>query len=315
VAEKPTYEELEQRVQVLEQAESERRKAEASLKKERDKAQQYLDIAGVIFLAIDANQHVTMINKKGCDVLDYAENEIVGKNWFDHFIKAENIDEIKGVFNRIISGKIEPVEYYENAILTKGGDEKIIAWHNAIIKNESGHISGTLSSGEDITERKKAEKALSRAKEQLEENVKERTAEIQEKSIALKVLLEQRGNDKKKLEESIMSNVKELLIPNVKRLKNNTLSSKQKTTLNVLESNLNEIISPFTTIVSSIYMKLTPTEIQVANFIKHGATSKDIAESLSLSQKTVDSHRYNIRKKLGIGGKDINLRTYLSSVT
>ena len=111
-----------------------------------------------------------------------------------------------------------------------------------------------------------------------------------------------------------MSNVKELLIPNINRLKSSTLSSKQQTALNVLESNLNEMVSPFVNSVSSTLMKLTPTEIQVANFIKHGASSKDIAESLNLSQRTVDTHRYNIRKKLGVRGKGINLRTYLLSL-
>ena len=96
----------------------------------------------------------------------------------------------------------------------------------------------------------------------------------------IKVLLDQRGDDKKKLEETMMSNVKELVIPNLTRLKNNSLNSKQQTALNILESNLNEIISPFVNNVSSSYMKLTLTEIQVANFIKHGASSKDIANSL-----------------------------------
>ena len=83
----------------------------AALQKERGKAQQYLDIAGVMFVAIDSEQHVTMINQKGCDILGYPAHEIVGKNWFDNFIKAEDIEEIKDVFNQIISGNIKPVEY------------------------------------------------------------------------------------------------------------------------------------------------------------------------------------------------------------
>jgi len=162
--------------------------------------------------------------------------------------------------------------------------------------------------------RKQAEEELNKINEKLEETVKERTTELEEKNTTLKVLLEQRGGDQKKLEESIMSNVKELLLPNINRLKSGQLSSKQQTALNVLESNLNEIISPFANKASSNYMKLTPTEIQIANFIKYGSSSKEISGSLGLSQRTVDSHRYNIRKKFGVSVKGINLRTYLLSL-
>lgn len=134
--------------------------ANESLEKEREKSQQYLNVAGVIFVAIDAEQNVTMINMKGCEILGYKEHEIVGKNWFDHFISAENVEQMKGIFNQIISGDIELVEYYENPILIKDGNERIIAWHNSLIKDKSGRIVGTLSSGDDITERKRAEEAL-----------------------------------------------------------------------------------------------------------------------------------------------------------
>jgi len=158
-----------------------------------------------------------------------------------------------------------------------------------------------------------AEEALNKTNENLEKTVKERTTEIYEKNIALRVLLDQRNDDKIKLEESIISNVEKLLKPNVTRLRKSALSNNQQTILNVLESNINEIIAPFLNNISSSYIKLTPTEIQVANFIKQGATSKEIAESIGLSQRTVDTHRYRIRQKLKIIGKKINLSTYLSS--
>jgi len=160
MAKKPTYEELEQWVKELEKETIKRVRAEEALKKERDRAQLYLDVAGVMFVAIDAGQHVTMINKKGCELLGYAEHEIVGKNWFDHFIIAENTDEVKDVFNQTISGNIDTVKYHVNAVCIKGGGKKIIAWHNSIIKSESGQIIGTLSSGEDITDRIQVEEAL-----------------------------------------------------------------------------------------------------------------------------------------------------------
>ncbi|MDP8218730.1 MAG: PAS domain S-box protein [Candidatus Theseobacter exili] len=134
----------------------------SALKTEKDRSQQYLDIAGVIFIAIDTEQNVALINNKGCEVLGYKENEIIGRNWFDNFIEAENIEEIKAVFNQIISDKLGAAEYYENTVITKEGDKRLVGWHNSIIKDVSGSVIGTLSSGEDITDRKRIEEVLRR---------------------------------------------------------------------------------------------------------------------------------------------------------
>jgi len=138
----------------------ERIQAEGALRKERDRAQQYLDVAGVMFVAIDADGKVTMINRKGCEVLGYPEEEIIGKNWFDNFLPSRVRKEVKSVAQKLLSGEIEATEYYENPVLTRSGDERIIAWNNVLIKNADGKIIGHLSSGEDITERKQAEEAL-----------------------------------------------------------------------------------------------------------------------------------------------------------
>jgi PAS domain S-box-containing protein len=133
---------------------------EKALKEERDRAQQYLDIAGVILLDIDRGQRVRLINKKGCEILGYREEEVIGLNWFDTFLPADTREEIKAAFNQIMAGEVECLEYFENAVLTRDGGERIIAWHNSLIKDEKNNIISALSSGEDITERKKAEEEL-----------------------------------------------------------------------------------------------------------------------------------------------------------
>jgi len=138
---------------------------EQKLKEERIKAQIFFDIAGVMMLVINSNQIVEHVNEKGCKILGYKEEDVIGKNWFDHFIPEDNKDEIKIVFNRLMKGEVEPVEYYENPIINNNGEERIIAWHNTILRNEKGEIIGTLSSGEDITERKKAEQELKESEE------------------------------------------------------------------------------------------------------------------------------------------------------
>jgi len=140
--------------------ERKRRQIANRLREERDKAQQYLDIAGVMIISIDANQRVTLINQKGCQILGYEEEEIIGKNWFTHFIPERFRDEVRRVFGKLMSGEIEPVEYFENPVLTKNGDERIIAWHNTLLHAKKGKALGTLGSGEDITEKKKAVELL-----------------------------------------------------------------------------------------------------------------------------------------------------------
>jgi len=130
------------------------------LQLERDRARTYLDVAGVMFVAIDADQRISLINRKGCDILGISATEAIGMNWFDNFVPPENREEVRKVFHKIMQGQLETVEFYENQIINKRGEERLIAWNNTLIRDKSGRISGTLSSGEDITDRNKAEKAL-----------------------------------------------------------------------------------------------------------------------------------------------------------
>ena len=147
--------------------EEEQKQIEERLRKERDKAQQYLDIAEVIMVAINIQGEVTLINKKGCQVLGYKEEKIIGKDWFNNFLPGRIRDEVREVSLKLLAGEIEPVEYIENAVLTKSGRERIITWHNTILKDEAGNIIGTLSSGNDITETKRAEEEKEKLESQL----------------------------------------------------------------------------------------------------------------------------------------------------
>ncbi|MGA1868422.1 MAG: PAS domain S-box protein [bacterium] len=141
---------------------TERRRAENELRQQRNEAQNYLDIAGVMLVNIDADQRVTLINKNGCEILGYKKEEILNKNWFDHFLPEKRRDKVKTVFNKLIAGNIEPAEYFENPVLTKNGEERMIRWHYSVLRDETGEITAILSSGEDITDRKKVEEELKR---------------------------------------------------------------------------------------------------------------------------------------------------------
>ncbi|MBN1622225.1 MAG: PAS domain S-box protein [Endomicrobiales bacterium] len=121
---------------------------------------QYLDIAGVIVLIIGNDGKIKYINKKGCQILGYKEEEIIGKNWFSNFISKDEEKKIKEFFKEIISGSIEPFKYFEYCVLTKSKEKRLIAWHNSFLKDKNGKIYATLSSGSDITKHKQALDAL-----------------------------------------------------------------------------------------------------------------------------------------------------------
>jgi PAS domain S-box-containing protein len=149
----------------LEQEITEHKEALELLRDERDKAQNYLNVAGVIMLALDADETVKLINKKGCEILGYGEQEIVGRNWFDMFIPEEKRAEVRAGFKELMAGMIEHVESYENVVVTRSGRQRMIEWHNTLLRDEANNVIGSLSSGEDITERKRAEDARSESEE------------------------------------------------------------------------------------------------------------------------------------------------------
>lgn len=155
------------------------KKIEEAAIKERNKTQQYLDIAGVVLLSLDNNGIVQLINPKGCEIVGYSKEEILGENWYGKFLPTREINRFKTAKLKALTGEIEEMSYIENYIKTKSGEERLIAWRNALLRDENDTIIGTLSSGEDITERKIAEKELIEAKERAEESDHLKTAFLQ----------------------------------------------------------------------------------------------------------------------------------------
>ena len=152
--------------------------AEKKTIEEKNRAQQYLNVAEVLIVNIDLSGNVQLINPKGCRILGYSNNEIIGKNWFDNFIPEQRRNDVKNVFENIISGESFLPLYFENEISTKSGEERLIAWHNAVIIDEDKNITGVLSSGTDITEQRKVQNELEMHRSNLEKLVEERTQEL-----------------------------------------------------------------------------------------------------------------------------------------
>ncbi|MDD1744105.1 MAG: PAS domain-containing sensor histidine kinase, partial [Methanomassiliicoccales archaeon] len=134
---------------------------------ERDLAQTYLDVAGFMFIRLNDKGIVTLINKKGCEILGHDSKDVIGKKWIDVFVPECYRAKTERTFNRLKEGDIAATEYFENPVIGKGGEERLIAWHNLVLHDKEGAIIGTLSSGEDITERKRKEEELRQMGEKL----------------------------------------------------------------------------------------------------------------------------------------------------
>jgi DNA-binding CsgD family transcriptional regulator len=166
-------------------------------------------------------------------------------------------------------------------------------------------------SHEEITALKLAEEALKKSQEELFEQKQS----LEEANIALKVLLKQREADRQELEKKVLTNVKDLVLPYVEKLKNSRLKPRDKTLIEIVETHLNDVISPLLQRFANAKILLTPQEMKVASLVKDGKTSKEIADILNVSETTINFHRKNLRVKFGLTNQKSNLRSYLLSIS
>jgi PAS domain S-box-containing protein len=162
--------------------------AEKELRQERDRAQKYLDLAGFIFLALDIDARITMLNRKGCRILG-CDDPPTGRSWLD-FIPVKIRESMGEVFRQLNNGELEVIEYYEYPIRTVDGEERLIAWHNTALRDEAGRITGTLSSGEDITDRNTASEAIADANKKLNLLTRITSHDVQNQIVVLNGLIQ-----------------------------------------------------------------------------------------------------------------------------
>lgn len=166
-------------------------------------------------------------------------------------------------------------------------------------------------SHENITALKTAEAALRKRELELEQQ----TRNLEEANIALRVLSGQQEKDRTELEEKVLLNVRNSSLPALEKLKHTRLEEQHRTYLEIMESCLQDIVSPFLYRLRADHLHLTPQEIRVATLVKDGKPTKEIAQILLISANAVDFHRKNIRKKLGLNNAKTNLRSYLLSMS
>jgi PAS domain S-box-containing protein len=285
---------------------TEQKRAEAALRESEQRYREVLATMNDSFRMVDENGIVTYVNEKLCSMLGYKEHELIDRPVSD-FLDKENKRIWDREFKRRKKGDSSP---YEISQLTKEGRlvKTLVSPRPVFDKDKC--FKGSFSVITDITDLKKTEEAL----KQRERELNAKTLNLEEMNAALRVLLKEREIDRTRLEEEVLLNVKHLISPYVEKLKRMAEGRKQKTHLEVLESNLRNITSSFSRDLDVKYRNLTPAELRVAGLIREGRTTKEIAELLNLSDRTIESHRRNLRKKMGLKYNRMNLRTTLLTV-
>jgi DNA-binding NarL/FixJ family response regulator len=199
----------------------------------------------------------------------------------------------------------------ESRYIHKDGHEVVFETSGNPIYDNVNRFIGYRGIVRDITSRKHAEEKLKKREDEL----REKTIRLEEVNNALKTLLKHRDENKKELENKILSNINELVLPYIAKLKETHLDAYQQVYVEIMETNLNDVLSPFLLKITSKYLSFTPKEIQVATLIKEGKPTKEIAKMMKVGKGAVDLHRHHIRNKLGLNNKKVNLRSYLSSLS
>jgi PAS domain S-box-containing protein len=323
-----------------------RKQAEEALKASEARYRAVVEDQAELICRFLSDGTLTFVNDAYCRYFGKKREELIGYS-FMPLIPAGDQEVVREKLVSLSPDK--PLVTYEHRVLLPDGEIQWQRWTDRAIFDEQNRLIEYQSVGHDVTERKLAEEELQKAHAELERRVDERTAdlvrlneklkleieerklaeqelkkreaqleiqtsELEEVNTALRVLLKRRDEDKTEFEEKVLYNVKELVVPYLERLKSGELDAKQTTYVSILESNLNDIVSSFTRKLSSKYLGLTPTEIQIANLVKQGRTTKEIAEILHSSDRTVEFHRKNIRKKIGLVNRKVNLRSHLLSM-
>ncbi len=237
-------------------------------------------------------------NKKASEINGYSIKEMYDKHFKDTVHPDDHIQVLKANILRLHGNTIK----YRYRIIDNKGQIKNLESFGIGIEWE--RKPATLCFVTDITTQINAENAL-----------KEKKIALEQTNTALNILLKHREKDLTEVEEKVVNNMKELILPYIAKLKTLRLSSDIASYIDILEKHANEITSPFMQKISHKYSNLTPREIQIAILIKDGKTTKEICEILNLADNTVNNHKKNIRKKLGLKSREDNLRSYLLSFT
>jgi PAS domain S-box-containing protein len=244
------------------------------------------------------------VNQAFLDITGFRLGDVIGKTstqlglWKDVKQRQRIVDLLKK------EGRLKNLEIKASF----KGQERTCLYSAEVISIH--HMPHLVTSAKDITDLKNATRVLGEKDQELE--IKSR--QLQEVNDALHILLSQSKDEMKKLEQRIATNVEELIMPYVSRMKETTLSVDQTVYMSVIEANLKEIVAPFMRTIVAKHPNLTPREIEVANLVRMGTSSKEAAKVMGISKRAVEFHRDSLRNKLGLKKQKRNLRAYLASM-
>ncbi len=289
---------------------TERRQAERALQKSETMLRAIFDQTFQFIGVLRLDGSVVQVNKTAMDFVGTNEAEINGKPfwntpWWTH--SRQEQERLKRGIARAAQGDLVRYE-----TTNAGPNSRTVHMDISIkpVRNAEGRIVLLISEGRDITDLKLAMDDLQASETEL----KVQSRSLEEANIALKVLLKQMEEKKRNDQENVLSNLKQLVLPYIERLKRSLLNEEEQAIVNTLESNLTNITSPLIQRLSATSLGLTPMEIRIAHLVREGLTNKEIGELLGISLNTVSSHRHKIRSKLGLRNKGSNLRSYLMSI-
>ena len=282
-----------------------RKIAEEALRKSEEKYRYLVENIPDVIYTTDNNGMVTYVSPAIERLTGFTASEMVGRH-FSEVVFEEDAGYLKRRYDHALEGQRSPTEY---RMSRKSGGYRWVSTFSRPIRDgdKTVGLQGVLS---DVTAYKEAEAAL----QEREKELSIKTKDLEEINTALRVLLKKREKDKEELEEKILLNLKELVNPYLVKLKKSIDNKKERVYLDILEANLRTLTSSFSRDLHFKYLNLTPTELHISGLVREGKTSKDIAELMNLSSRTIESHRKNVRRKMGLTAKKRNLRTLLLEV-
>ena len=283
----------------------ERKRALLALMESEQRFRRLVETMNEGLVILDNEGRLTYVNPRLEEISGFSIEELVGRK-IEEFLSP---DASRYVYRRITGEDQSAPRSFEIAWKRKTGEQRHSIISPQVLPGTRGEIGGSFAIITDITDKKKAENTLRRREKELQD----KNIQLEEMNTALRTLAKLREHDKTEIENRIFANLQQLMVPLIEKLQTSGLNDRQKIYTKLLSANLAEITSSFNRHLPSHFLVLTPAEIEVANLVKHGRTTKEIASLMNISVRTVDMHRLNIRRKLGLHKKGTNLRTYLLS--
>ncbi|MCX5826921.1 MAG: PAS domain S-box protein [Deltaproteobacteria bacterium] len=282
-------------------------RAQQSLQETEIRYRTIFESTGTAMMLVNEDMTIAGVNGEFERQSGLDRRDIEGRKTWTEFVSPRDLRKMKTYHRR---RRIDPTSApasYEYRFADKNGKLRDVLATVAMIPGTTMSVASLV----DITELKQALENLKDQRQQLAEE----TRRLQEVNTALKVLLRHREEDRTDLEKQVLTNVRKLVLPFVEKLKRERLTEPQAAYLQLIEDNLKSVISPFLQTLTSRFMNMTPKEIQIAGLVRNGKTAKEIAELLNVSARSIEFHKDNIRRKLGLIHKKTNLMTYLRSLT